>query len=224
MSKRTISYIIKQIGDSIPARANQEKYHGVILIPEVLVEREVARVGGRVIICGSMAYVPQIPRMLTCNIKENILENPYNHENYERSLHAYALKRDIDSYSCGDLTEIGESGTNISSRLKQRIHIVKAVHQDADIYFLDDPFSAFDLQTGTIIFKECLKRMPRDKNILYVTNQVEFLLAAEHILLMENGKIEKAGGFRNYCSKTKDSSYWLELIVSHYKQPLMLNT
>ncbi|KAJ0988118.1 hypothetical protein J5N97_006474 [Dioscorea zingiberensis] len=38
MSKLTISDIIKQIADAVQARAKQEKYHGVILIPEGLVE------------------------------------------------------------------------------------------------------------------------------------------------------------------------------------------
>ncbi|KAM0932392.1 putative diphosphate--fructose-6-phosphate 1-phosphotransferase [Dioscorea sansibarensis] len=38
MSKLTISDIIKQIADAVQARAKQDKYHGVILIPEGLVE------------------------------------------------------------------------------------------------------------------------------------------------------------------------------------------
>lgn len=33
---------------------------------------------------------------------------------------------------------------NLSGRQKQRIQLVKAIYSDADVYFLDDPFSAAD--------------------------------------------------------------------------------
>ncbi|KAJ0970834.1 hypothetical protein J5N97_018793 [Dioscorea zingiberensis] len=178
---------------------------------------EVPRVGGSVIISGSMAYVPQSPWMLTCNIRENIiLGSPYNHEKYERTIHACALKRDIDSYTNGDLTDIGERGTNMSSGLRQRIQIARAVYQDADIYLLDDPFNAFDSQTGTQIFKECLMGMLRDKTILYVTDQAEFLQAADLILVMENGKIERAGGFSELLQQNKG----FKLLVGAHSEAL----
>ncbi|KAH7687320.1 Xenobiotic-transporting ATPase protein [Dioscorea alata] len=157
---------------------------------------EVPRVGGSVTISGSMAYVPQSPWMLTCNIRENILlGNPYNHDKFERTIHVCALKEDLDSLTSGDLTEIGERGINMSAGLKQRIQIARAVYQDADIYLLDDPFNAFDSQTRRKVFKECLVGMLKNKTILYVTNQAEFLQSADLILVMKNGKIEQAGRF-----------------------------
>ncbi|KAL2478064.1 ABC transporter C family member 9 [Forsythia ovata] len=157
---------------------------------------EMRRLSGIVRITGSKAYVPQSPWILTGNIRENILfGNPYDSAKYDRTVEACALTKDFELFAAGDLTEIGERGINMSGGQKQRIQIARAVYQDADIYLLDDPFSAVDAHTGTQLFQECLMGILKDKTILYVTHQVEFLPAADLIMVMQNGRIAQAGTF-----------------------------
>lgn len=115
---------------------------------------EITKLSGIVKISGTKAYVPQSPWILTGNIRENILfGNPYNSSKYKRTVEACALTKDFQLFSCGDLTEIGERGINMSGGQKQRIQIARAVYQEADIYLLDDPFSAVDAHTGTQLFE-----------------------------------------------------------------------
>jgi len=71
---------------------------------------------------------------------------------YEYTIKVCALDKDIDGFSHGDLTEIGERGINLSGGQKQRIQLARAVYNDADIYLLDDPFSAVDAHTASILF------------------------------------------------------------------------
>lgn len=52
----------------------------------------------------------------------------------------------------GDLTEIGERGVTLSGGQKQRVQLARALYQDADVYLLDDPFSAVDAHTATSLF------------------------------------------------------------------------
>ncbi|XP_022717852.1 putative ABC transporter C family member 15 [Durio zibethinus] len=157
---------------------------------------EIQKLSGTIKISGTKAYVPQLPWILTGNIRENILfGNPYDENKYDRTIKACALTKDFELFSCGDLTEIGERGINMSGGQKQRIQIARAVYQDADIYLLDDPFSAVDAHTGTQLFQDCLMGILKHKTILYVTHQVEFLPAADIILLMQNGRIAQAGTF-----------------------------
>jgi alpha-D-ribose 1-methylphosphonate 5-triphosphate synthase subunit PhnL len=40
----------------------------------------------------------------------------------------------------------------MSGGQKQRIQLARAVYNDADIYLLDDPFSAVDAHTASILF------------------------------------------------------------------------
>ncbi|KAF6166584.1 hypothetical protein GIB67_005446 [Kingdonia uniflora] len=115
---------------------------------------EIPKLTATMKISGTKAYVPQSPWILTGNVQENILfGNSYDSEKYDRTIRACALTKDFELFSCGDLTEIGERGINMSGGQKQRIQITRAVYQDADIYLLDDPFSAVDAHTDTQLFE-----------------------------------------------------------------------
>lgn len=178
---------------------------------------EVQKLSGQVKVSGSKAYVPQSPWILTGNIRENILfGSPYDAAKYQRTIKACALEKDFELFSCGDLTEIGERGINMSGGQKQRIQIARAVYQDADIYLLDDPFSAVDAHTGTQLVQECLMGILKDKTILYVTHQVEFLPAADLILVMQNGRIAQAGSFKELLSQ----NIGFEVLVGAHSQAI----
>lgn len=56
----------------------------------------------------------------------------------------------------GDQTEIGEKGINLSGGQKQRVSLARAVYNDADIYYLDDPLSAVDSHVGKHIFENVI--------------------------------------------------------------------
>lgn len=71
---------------------------------------------------------------------------------YDKAIQCSALDKDIDNFDHGDLTEIGQRGLNMSGGQKQRIQLARAVYNDADVYLLDDPFSAVDAHTAAILF------------------------------------------------------------------------
>lgn len=63
---------------------------------------------------------------------------------YGDALEACALNQDINIWQGRNLSVVGERGMNLSGGEKQIIQLVKAIYSDADVYFLDDPFSAAD--------------------------------------------------------------------------------
>lgn len=71
---------------------------------------------------------------------------------YNAAIKACALDKDINDFGHGDLTEIGQRGLNLSGGQKQRIQLARAVYADADVYLLDDPFSAVDAHTAGVLF------------------------------------------------------------------------
>ncbi|CAL9134066.1 unnamed protein product [Musa acuminata var. zebrina] len=159
---------------------------------------EIPKLGGSVKVSGSKAYVSQSPWLLSGNVRENIVFGlPFDNEKYEKIIEVCALKKDFELFANGDLTQIGERGINMSGGQKQRIQLARAVYQDADIYLLDDPFSALDAHTGTQLFKDCLMGVLRDKTVLYVIHQVEFLPVADYAArtVMKDGKVAQAGLF-----------------------------
>ena len=98
--------------------------------------------------------MPQSAWIQSGNIEENILfGSPKDKAKYKRVIHACSLKKDLELFSHGDQTIIGDRGINLSGGQKQRVQLARALYQDADIFLLDDPFSAVDAHTGSELFK-----------------------------------------------------------------------
>ncbi|CAN1254228.1 ABC transporter C family member 6 [Linum perenne] len=114
---------------------------------------EVPRINGTVNVHGKIAYVSQTAWIQTATIRDNILFGSVMEPvRYREVLKRCCLVKDLEMLPNGDCTEIGERGVNLSGGQKQRIQLARALYQDADVYLLDDPFSAVDAHTATSLF------------------------------------------------------------------------
>ncbi|KAB5563885.1 hypothetical protein DKX38_003939 [Salix brachista] len=157
---------------------------------------EIPKLSEIVCVMGSIAYVSQTSWIQSGTVRDNILYGkPMDQAKYEKAIKACALDKDINSFRYGDLTEIGQRGLNMSGGQKQRIQLARAVYNDADIYLLDDPFSAVDAHTASILFNDCVMTALEKKTVILVTHQLEFLAAVDRILVMESGKITQSGSY-----------------------------
>ncbi|XP_042490493.1 ABC transporter C family member 3-like [Macadamia integrifolia] len=174
---------------------------------------EVPKVSGSIKLNGTKAYVAQSPWIQSGKIVDNILFGKMmDKERYEIILEACSLKMDLELWAFGDQTIIGERGINLSGGQKQRIQMARALYHDADIYLLDDPFSAVDAHTGTHLFKECLQGILGSKTVIFVTHQIEFLSSADLILVMRNGEITQTGKYEEILRSGTD---FMELVGAH---------
>eukprot|EP00250_Pteridium_aquilinum_P021401 c25110_g1_i1 orf=587-2797(+) len=159
---------------------------------------EIPKQSGSVQVVGRIAYVSQNAWIQGGTVRDNILfGRPFEKEYYQRTLKACAFEKDIQGFPFGDLTEIGERGLNMSGGQKQRIQLARAVYSDADIYLLDDPFSAVDAHTAADLFKNCVMGALMKKTVVLVTHQVEFLPAVDCILVMQGGEIQQSGRYHD---------------------------
>ncbi|XP_009759196.1 ABC transporter C family member 8 isoform X2 [Nicotiana sylvestris] len=157
---------------------------------------EIPKTAGTVHVFGSIAYVSQTAWIQSGTLRDNILFGRSMDENkYQEAVKVSALDKDIDSFAYGDLTEIGQRGLNMSGGQKQRIQLARAVYSDADIYILDDPFSAVDAHTASTLFNDCVMTALKNKTVILVTHQVEFLSEVDQILVMESGQITQSGSY-----------------------------
>ncbi|KAJ4955109.1 hypothetical protein NE237_011892 [Protea cynaroides] len=174
---------------------------------------EMHKISGTVRVCGTTAYVAQTSWIQNGTIQDNILfGSPMNEERYSETIRVCCLEKDLEMMEFGDQTEIGERGINLSGGQKQRIQLARAVYQDCDIYLLDDVFSAVDAQTGSEIFKECVRGILKDKTILLVTHQVDFLHNADLILVMRGGRIVQSGRYNEILESGTDFE---ALVIAH---------
>ncbi|KAK6263206.1 hypothetical protein QUC31_009022 [Theobroma cacao] len=174
---------------------------------------EVPKVNGTVHVYGKIAYVSQAAWIQTGSIQENILFGAaMDPVRYEDVLEKCCLVKDLQMLPFGDLTEIGERGVNLSGGQKQRVQLARALYQDADIYLLDDPFSAVDAQTATSLFNDYVIRALSGKTVLLVSHQVDFLPAFDSILLMSAGEIIEAA---TYDQLLASSQKFQDLVNAH---------
>ncbi|RHN39948.1 putative xenobiotic-transporting ATPase [Medicago truncatula] len=110
---------------------------------------EIPKISGTVKVGETLAYVSQSSWIQSGTVQDG---KTMDKTRYEKAIKACSLHKDINDFSHGDLTEIGQRGINISGGQKQRIQLARAVYNDADIYLLDDPFSAVDAHTAAILF------------------------------------------------------------------------
>ncbi|XP_009761955.1 ABC transporter C family member 10-like [Nicotiana sylvestris] len=157
---------------------------------------EVPSVDGLVQVHGTVAYVSQNAWIQTGTIRDNILfGSNIDQLKYQETLERCSLVKDLEMFPFGDETIIGERGVNLSGGQKQRVQLARALYQDADIYLLDDPFSAVDAHTSTCLFNEYVMGALSGKTVLLVTHQVDFLPTFDSILLMSEGKIIQSASF-----------------------------
>ncbi|XP_076163958.1 ATP-binding cassette sub-family C member 5-like isoform X3 [Ptiloglossa arizonensis] len=154
---------------------------------------------------GSCAYVSQQAWIVNATFKENILfGSEFDANRYYHALTVCNLKEDIDMLPGGDETEIGERGINLSGGQKQRVALARAFYANRDIYFLDDPLSAVDVHVGSYIFKNLILGALKDKCVLFVTHQVQFLEHCDQIYFMNNGRIIEQGSHNELIQLRKE--------------------
>ncbi|KAI8006488.1 ABC transporter C family member 10 [Camellia lanceoleosa] len=172
-----------------------------------------AAILGEIHVYGTIAYVSQSAWIQSGTIRENILfGSGLDNERYQETLEKCSLVKDLDLLPYGDLTEIGERGVNLSGGQKQRIQLARALYQDADIYLLDDPFSAVDAHTCSSLFNEYVMAALSTKTVLLVTHQVDFLPAFDSVLLMSDGEILQAAPYHQLLASSRE---FQDLVNAH---------
>jgi ABC-type multidrug transport system fused ATPase/permease subunit len=183
---------------------------------------EIPRISGSVEVFGSVAYVSQNSWIQSGTVRDNILfGKPFNTELYEKAIKSCALDKDIENFDHGDLTEIGQRGLNMSGGQKQRIQLARAVYNDADVYLLDDPFSAVDAHTAAVLFYDCVMTALAEKTVVLVTHQVEFLTETSRILVMEGGQVSQQG---KYSELLESGTAFEKLVSAHQSSITALDT
>ncbi len=89
-------------------------------------------------------------------------------------------------------TIVGERGYRLSGGEKQRVAIARALLKDPAILILDEATSSVDSATERTI-QEALDRLTRGRTVLAIAHRLSTVLAADLILVVEEGRIAEQG-------------------------------
>jgi ATP-binding cassette subfamily B multidrug efflux pump len=85
-------------------------------------------------------------------------------------------------------TVLGERGINLSGGQKQRISIARAIIKSPEILIFDDCLSAVDTETEDKILRS-LSQIMEGKTSVIISHRISSILGADHILVLDKGKI-----------------------------------
>uniref|UniRef100_A0A667XVA7 ATP-binding cassette, sub-family C (CFTR/MRP), member 8 n=1 Tax=Myripristis murdjan TaxID=586833 RepID=A0A667XVA7_9TELE len=148
----------------------------------------------------SVAYASQKPWLLNATLVENItFEMPMIKPRYKAVIEACSLQPDIDILPQGDQTEIGERGIILSGGQKQRITVARALYQQTNVVFLDDPFSALDIHLSDHLMQDGILKLLREekRTVVLVTHKLQYLPHADWIIAMKDGTIQTEGTLKD---------------------------
>eukprot|EP00045_Choanoeca_perplexa_P017109 m.242188 g.242188 ORF g.242188 m.242188 type:complete len:1449 (-) comp17453_c0_seq21:1230-5576(-) len=153
---------------------------------------------GTVTMEGPVGYASQEAWIMSDTIQNNItFGSKWDPEWYQQVVTACQFGPDLALFDAGSSTQVGEKGLTLSGGQRARLSLCRAVYSKADIYLLDDPLSAVDSKVGRALFEQCLRGLLKDKLVVLVTHQLQFLKDADCIMVLStDGSVDSQGTYK----------------------------
>ena len=142
----------------------------------------------------SIGFVPQDAFLFSDTIKNNIkfgLVNATDKDVINAAKDA-VVHANIEKFTKGYETVLGERGITLSGGQKQRVSIARAIIKNPEILLLDDCLSAVDTETEEQILNN-LGKVSSGKTTVIVSHRISSAKNADYILVLDDGKIIQEG-------------------------------
>ena len=138
------------------------------------------------------SYTPQVPRLFSDTLKNNILLGLYDDEvDMPAALHQAVMEQDIRELETGIETLVGPKGVKLSGGQKQRAAAARMHIRQPDLLVFDDMSSALDIETESLMWDRLLG--DSKKTCLAVSHRPAVLKRADHILVLKGGILDAHG-------------------------------
>lgn len=156
-----------------------------------------------------LAMASQDAFLFKGSIRENVLlgrENATDTE-IEKALEVAQAEAFICSLPQGLDTQINEQGIGLSGGERQRIAMARAFLADTPIVILDEASASLDNLTQQALYRAINRHYP-DKTLIVITHRNDGLDLADHIILLEQGRVSAAG---NHQQLLGSSAFYQQL-------------
>ena len=138
------------------------------------------------------AFTPQTPRLFSETLRDNLMLGlPETAFDLSGAIHAAVLERDLHQSGISLDTLVGPRGVKLSGGQRQRTAAARMFVVDPELLVFDDLSSALDVETEQLLWQRLFQR--RRATCLVVSHRRPALQRADHILLLQQGRVEAQG-------------------------------
>jgi ATP-binding cassette, subfamily B, bacterial len=138
------------------------------------------------------AYVPQVPRLFTGTLRENLTVGLDTAADVlDRAVWRAAFDADVEEMPDGLDTLVGPRGVRLSGGQLQRAAAARALVADPSLLVLDDLSSVLDADTERMVWSRM--REGTDATWLVVSHRAAALERADRIVLLDAGRVTAVG-------------------------------
>ena len=154
------------------------------------------------ILRSSIGYIPQDGYLFSGSIRENITfaSNIVNEKEIINAARKAEILEEIKGFKNGFATVIGERGVKLSGGQRQRIAIARTFYKNPNLFIFDDCLSAIDRKKEKKILTN-LREITKDKTSIIISHRISTLKDADHIIVLEKGKIIEQGSHQSLLKK-----------------------
>ena len=166
----------------------------------------------------NFSMVPQTTFLFSDSMKNNIaFANPGIDEARLREMADLStISRDMDTFTHGWDTEVGERGVTLSGGQKQRLSLSRALAADAPVLILDDALSAVDVETEEKIIRH-LREARKSKTNILISHRVNTLKHCSQIIVLDAGRIVQQGTHEELMAQ--EGLYSEIAVLQHVEAP-----
>lgn len=147
------------------------------------------------------SIVPQDNFLFSGSIAHNIqLGGEASNQEIEELGKIAGIHNEVENFTDGYKSILGEKGINLSGGQKQRVSIARGLLSKAPILIFDDSFSSLDASTEHNIL-ENIASFKKDKIIIILSHKLSTLKNAEKIIVLKNGSITENGNHEELMSQ-----------------------
>ncbi len=157
-----------------------------------------------------ISYVQQDVFLFSDTVHDNIsfgLTEPADRATVEQAAKFSSVHMEIQGFSNGYETMIGERGVTLSGGQKQRISIARALIKNPEIIIFDDCLSAVDAKTEYEIISNLYQYL-HDKTAIIITHRIFTSFKFDKIIVLDNGMLSESGTHDELLRK---NGYYAEL-------------
>ncbi|MCL1802604.1 MAG: ABC transporter ATP-binding protein/permease [Eubacteriaceae bacterium] len=154
-----------------------------------------------------LGYVLQDPHLFSGTIEDNIRYGKLGAtlDEIKEASDLVGLGKVVEKLEDGYNTQVGESGSNLSTGEKQLISFARAIINDPPILVLDEATSSVDTEIEAML-QQAIQSMLRKRTSIIIAHRLSTISSADMIIHVDKGRITEKGTHAQLLAK--QGEYW----------------